>query len=250
MRIGDVDADRRPDVIAAAPGDPARGLPGHAAFCRGREDGPTSCRALPRPTTAGPASLAVDDVDGDGYPDVIGGLPDAGAGGALVLWRGSPRGPAAPPETITQRADEVFGTAEPGDDFGAAVVAARVDGDRFADVLVGAPGENEGAGRVTLVRGGENGFVRSRDAYGAETPGVPAGSAVGRFGAGLALVNVAGDKRRDLVVAVPATGSIVVLPGTEGGFTGAGASAIRIADLSERGTLPAGAAIRLRPAGP
>ncbi|MCB9687748.1 MAG: FG-GAP repeat protein [Alphaproteobacteria bacterium] len=72
-------------------------------------------------------AVAIGDVDGDGYDDVV-----ASTGrGAVQLWSGTPLGPWGDPITLT----DGYGDSA----FGAALATADVNGDGFEDVLVGAP---------------------------------------------------------------------------------------------------------------
>jgi len=82
-------------------------------------------------------------VDGDGYDDILVGAP-SGAG-AAYLHLGSPTGPEPAPS---------WQAAGPqaGSEFGGAVAGAGdVDGDGYADVLVGAPGYTAVAGEEGAV---------------------------------------------------------------------------------------------------
>ena len=96
------------------------------------------------------ASVAgAGDVNGDGYPDLIVGEPlndaaGADAGRAYVFY-GGPGADATPDLTLTGEAA--------GNNFGFSVAAAGdVNGDGFADVIVGAPG----ASRAYVYFGGSS----------------------------------------------------------------------------------------------
>ncbi|HZS36459.1 MAG TPA: VCBS repeat-containing protein [Polyangia bacterium] len=126
------------------------------------------------------------DVNGDGFPDLAGGAADAQSGAGLVELR---LGGASGPGTPTALA------APAGGRFGAALASAGdVDGDGYADLVVGAPG----ASSAYLYRGGPS--------LGAAT--VIAGPDGGSFGAAVAGAgDVNGDGYADVVVGAPAAGA-------------------------------------------
>jgi tRNA A-37 threonylcarbamoyl transferase component Bud32 len=243
LAIGDVDRDGHADLLEAAPG-----APGHAAYCPGRPKGPSRCRAMTRDLADGPESITVADVTGDGRADVVHGVPGRAGAGAILFWRGGPNGPRPRPDAISESTPGVAGNAIPGDAFGSAVAAGDVDRDGFADIAVGVPGKDEGAGWVTVLRGGGRGPAGGRGlTYSQRTPGVAGGEGPGRrFGSAVALLDVDADGAPDLITTAPgAGGSLFVLPGSRGGFTGSGASRFRFAEPLADGTVPERVAVTL-----
>ncbi len=217
LALGDVDGDDRLDVVEAGPG--------HSSFCAGARRGPTDCVIF---GDAGPAAQAVADLTGDGRDDVVQGFPGDGSG-RLRLWRGSSRGPRRPID-LTQGSPGVRGTEQDEDEFGAALVARELDGDAFADLVVGAPGEDASTGRVTIVRGARTGFEPIKDdAFSKGTDGLVRKPKPGsRFGASLALLDADGDGALDLAAAAPGDRAVLTLPGANGTFTGTGSTALAL----------------------
>ncbi|WP_371528114.1 integrin alpha [Streptomyces sp. NBC_01283] len=145
---------------------------------------------LPLAGAAGAAPGAADaplvsDFNGDGYDDLFVGVPSGSVGGEakagyVSVVFGGKYGPGPHDvRRITQATVEVPGTPEAGDRFGGSVVAAHVDGDQYADLVIGAPGEDidakTDAGSVTVLYGTGDGFAlantaargaASNDAYG------------------------------------------------------------------------------------
>ena len=166
---------------------------------------------------AGPASIAVGDLTGDDFPEVVAGMPSAGAGeGAVSVWLGQPNGPSELPLLITQESPGVLGNSQPEDRFGEAVAVARIDGDRAADLIIGAPGEDEGKGRVSVLMGGPEGYDPLRaEAIGSSYGDLPVEDWEGaEFGAAVTAVDTDGDGRPALTVAVPGTGQLLTIPNT------------------------------------
>ena len=163
LATGHVNGDRNLDLVEGAPDDP-EGQPGHGSFCRGTVRGPFRCQRL---GDSGTSNIAVADVTGDGFEDIVQGdhveSPGPGllaeGGGEVRLWRGAERGPETEAKSISQKLRVVPGDDELEDSFGYAVDAGDLDGDGYADMVVGAPGENEGAGAVTVIRGARNGIA-------------------------------------------------------------------------------------------
>jgi Ca2+-binding RTX toxin-like protein len=142
---GDVDGDRRDDVLAAA---------GSSVFViAGRGAGAESAAGAPVHTASTPGlQVAAGDVDGDGRRDVVVGIPSdqEGTGAVRVLF-----GPLS-----SGRRWAIAGVGG-ADLAGTSLAVADLDADGRDDLLVGAPGAlgacgaEEGAGgRVWLVRGG------------------------------------------------------------------------------------------------
>ena len=185
-------------------------------------------------------ALAVGDVDGDGAADVVQGDtgPDpAAVAGEVRLLRGGGDGPEQTPLVITQETAEVTGNDQDGDEFGSTVSVARVDSDRFEDIIVGAPGE-DGIGKVTVIRGGPEGHARR----GHSRFGMPEPRDGAVFGKAVTVLDVSGDGR-ELFVAAALAGGVRVVPFSLGSDPLVPGEPIDL-DL-ETGGAPADASIRL-----
>jgi FG-GAP repeat len=135
----------------------------------------------------------VGDVDGDGSSDLVVGLPGRGTGEVDLRLTTATR----PPLTLSN--SSIGGQGSAGDQFGAAVVLADLNNDGCDDIIVGAPGANNGAGRVYLVFGAPDGLQTT----GGQT--FNGGAAAGdRFGSSLAVApNQAPGTGFDLWVGAP-----------------------------------------------
>jgi hypothetical protein len=160
----------------------------------------------------------IGDVNGDGYGDLVTGVPSdtslgggARKGGEIQVLYGSARGitTTQKPRVFHQDTAGVPGAAENGDMFGAALSVGDVNGDRYADVLVGALGQNIGtradAGAAVLLRGSATGLTTARAAfYSQNTTGVPdTAETYDYFGSTVHLADLTGDRRAETVVGVP-----------------------------------------------
>lgn len=118
--------------------------------------------------TTGWSVTEAGDVNGDGETDVLVGAPgrhdDGGGHGAAYLFYG----PVEGGEFDVSDADVTFEGPERADHTGASVAGGDIDGDGYADVVVGASHANSSeryAGAVYVVSGGDlNGTVHLADA--------------------------------------------------------------------------------------
>jgi arylsulfatase A-like enzyme len=153
---GDVNGDGYGDVIAGAPG--YRGETGRAYIYLSADHGlsPTPALTLTgraRGDLLGQAVAAAGDVNGDGYEDFVIGAPGVltGTGQAYVYLGSSAGMNATPAYTLTG--------AAPGDELGlSAAAAGDVNGDGYADVVIGAPGAVTGTGQATVWLGSAHGL--------------------------------------------------------------------------------------------
>jgi hypothetical protein len=172
----DVDGDGYADLALRGPS-----LSGNILLYRGGPSGITS--SVPSSTElvapvndlAYGVSLASGDVDGDGFADLIVGSSDVNDSGVIYVYRGGAVGLETNPSTTVLAPDHDFGA------FGTSIVAADVDGDGFADVVVGEFREEQDAGRAFLFTGSASGLAPVP----ATTFDAPDG---GRFGNALATV--------------------------------------------------------------
>ncbi|MFD0228703.1 FG-GAP and VCBS repeat-containing protein [Streptomyces hirsutus] len=190
----------------------------------------------------------IGDFDKDGYGDLALGRgyeqPDQYRGYVTVQYGGS-SGPntTRKPVKFTQNTAGVPGSSEKEDYFGAAVAAGDVNGDGYADLAVGAPGEDlEGkrdGGTVTVLLGRKGGLSGTgAKAYHQNTSGV--GGAVEKddyFGRNLKLTDYTRDGRADLVVDTndqldnTRWGLVHLLKGSKSGITGTGSKSFTVKSL-------------------
>ncbi len=144
---GDVDADGSTDVVVGATGGAAAYL-----YLGQRELSTSKARTIPMPramSAFGSSVFSAGDVNGDGFDDfVIGASVHSANGtnaGAAHVYLGS-----ASPQTVPVAT--VLGAA--GDELGTSVASAGdVNGDGFDDLIVGSPGANQRAGKVSIYHG-------------------------------------------------------------------------------------------------
>ncbi len=180
-------------------------------------------------------ALAAGDFNGDGRDDLaIGapgsdlGIPLAGAGQVYVM-AGGPNGLS---NWLELNQAEAGGAQEVGDRFGTSLAVGNFNGDAtpYADLAVGAPGEDSNAGAVSWFTGSllglgftASGTFRPSNLGGANQVGA-------QFGLALAAGNLLGSSHDDLAIGVPSfddaqadAGGFWLVRGATGGLATAGA---------------------------
>ena len=213
LAVGDVNADGHPDLVesngSSEPGP-------HVSFLPGSSTGPHTARVV---STGWATSIAVGEVTGDRYPDVVLGRaydryavdrrkPYVGSG-RVLLMRGSAAGPRSA-VSVTQDSPGVPGRGEYGDFFGQAVAVVDVNRNGRSEVVVGVPGEDVGsggaaardAGSIVLLRIGAKAFRHHGNRVLTQaSPGLP--GSVGKrhgFGWDVSGFDLTGDGVRDVLV--------------------------------------------------
>jgi hypothetical protein len=225
LRAGDVDGDGHLDLVEGAPDTPS----GHLTFCPGAENGPTACSVVSE--SLGTSGLAVADVTGDGRDDIIQGdhvveqavAGAAPSGGVVRIWRGRRNGPASRPTPLTQAMPNIPGLENAGDAFGFTVDTGDLDGDDFADIIVGVPGDDGGAGSLAIIHGGRLGYARGGNTRFHKGFGVDGAPQPGdRLGWAVSALDLTGDDRVDVAASIPGAtrlrDAVFVLERTKGVF--------------------------------
>ncbi len=191
------------------------------------------------------SSLAAGDFDSDGYADLAIGVPGESLLSGIMLYEdagvvnllyGSAAGlSAAGDQYWHQGSTDVEDAVENFDRFGSTLAAGDFDGDGYADLAVGVPGESVGAvasaGAVNLLYGSAGGLSAANDqVWHQDSPEVEDyASVLDSFGSALAVGDFDGDGYADLAVgvyyedtiAVIDAGGVNVLPGSAGGLSAA-----------------------------
>jgi hypothetical protein len=147
------------------------------------------------------ASLAIGDVNGDSYADMLIGAPSSGncngaaCDGAVYLVLGSSN-----PISLALLNSISFSGIEYGQ-AGSSVALGDVNSDGYGDILIGAPEVNEGGGAVYQVLGSNNPTSLSLSGL------IITHGSTGDFAGVVTVGDVNGDHYEDILIGTPSANS-------------------------------------------
>lgn len=158
-------------------------------------------------------AVAFGDFDADGFDDLVVGVPyeDVGSlsdSGVVHVIPGSGQGLDIGRNVALSQAGSIAGAPEREDYFGRSLATGDFDGDGFADLVVGAPGEDVGsilgAGAVNLLFGSASGIGALRNvAFSQNGPVGGVSETNDFFGRALTAADFNGDGTDDVAIGVP-----------------------------------------------
>jgi len=228
---GDFNGDTFEDLAVGVPGETVKGQAAAGAVCviLGSGTGLVSTGnklwSQDSPSIADVAEigdafglvLAAADFDNDTYVDLAIGAPledinSASDAGMVHVLYGSASGlTAAASQRFRQNSGGVLGTADKGDNFGAALAAGDFNGDGLAELAIGVPRESFSgkakAGLIHVIDGTPAGLNPVGSSVWMQNAGFGDGvQANDLFGAALAAGDTNNDGHDDLLIGVPGEG--------------------------------------------
>jgi len=255
LATGDINGDSYADLIVGVPGEgiAKQERAGAAHVIYGSQSGlhgegsttlhqyARKIRSKPEVGDAFGEALAVGDINGDDYDDIVIGVPGETVGwgtrtqyeaGALHVLYGSADGTSGVgSHWFFQNSPGWAGRAETGDRFGSSLAIGDIDNDGIGDLIVGIPGEKlgqyENAGQVQIRYnpGDWSGTASSVQTLYQNVRGVKNRVESGdRFGQYVAVADLIEDSSLDLIIGIPGesiskklnAGAVAVLPGLNG----------------------------------
>ncbi len=188
--------------------------------------------------------VAVGDVTGDRYSDLVVASDEETGGGTVYVFRGSPTGVIV--------AGNMMLTAEVGSGADTPLAVADFDSDGFGDLVIGQPGlcyrkpTSTDCGAVTVYPGSASGFHPQRqEIWDQDSAGVPGKTEPGdQFGQTVGVGDLNNDGNPDLAIGAPSedlgpirdSGAVNVVYGTHHGLSAAGAQLLSQASRRVKGT--------------
>ena len=163
LAAGDVNGDGRADLVVGVSGESVGTIKGTGdiVYIPGTRSGLTGAGSMrfsqstagvpgvAQPFDSAGTAVAVGDLNGDGYADIVFGIPvdvvlTGAKVGSVIVLRGTKSGPTATGAVrLSEKTPGVPGGAPALSEFGSALHTAYVHGGKQADLLVGAFQQND-----------------------------------------------------------------------------------------------------------
>lgn len=221
LAVGDFDSDGADDLAVGIPWNDSGGGEDSGAvqvlYGHERGLGFGLQQLLTRETPGFPGSsaqsqfmgmgLAAADFNQDGWSDLAIGIPGENEKrGRVYVLLGSPGGISvigikALDQDTVEGASSMLDTGESYDEFGKTLASGDFNGDTVADLAIGVPNEDAGAGAVAVVLGSSNGLVvAGNQLWRPNSPGMISPLVSGQFGGALAAGDFDADGWTDLAI--------------------------------------------------